>query len=289
MKRSFCLGSEWLYYKIYTGVNTADFILTEKLNPVIVSLKENKIITKWFFIRYNDPDDHLRIRFNCKTTDNVSKVINKLYPIFDELIESDVIWKLQTDTYQREIERYGEGTILDSESIFYYDSEMVLDYISLKLHFEDDKTQLLFSFLAIDSFLNSFSLNISDKLLVLDNLQESFKKEFNVDKQLKKEFDKNYRELSLEIESFLTNKVVDEYAEIFSAIYEKQNKIDLLVSNIKCNIQIPLRSFLISHIHMMVNRQYPSKQRTYECLIYDHLYRYYKITKNKNFYTNQLS
>lgn len=282
MKRSFCLGSEWLYYKIYTGVNTADYVLTEKLNPVILSLLENKIISKWFFIRYNDPDDHIRVRFNCETIENITKVINELYPVFNELIASDVIWKLQTDTYQREMERYGESTIIESESIFYYDSKMMLNYATLKPYFEKEETQLLFSFLAIDSFLNSFHLTFNDKLVLLDGLQESFKKEFNVDKQLKKEFDKNYRELSLEIESFLTNKLVEEYAEIFSAIYEKQNKVDLLVSNIKCNIQIPLNSFLISHVHMMINRQYASKQRTYECLIYDHLYRYYKMVSYKN-------
>lgn len=118
MKRSFCLGSEWLYYKIYTGINTADFILTEKINPVIVYLLEKKIINKWFFIRYNDPEDHIRIRFNCESTEKIAEVINNLYPIFDELIASDVIWKLQTDTYQREIERYCEGTMVESESIF---------------------------------------------------------------------------------------------------------------------------------------------------------------------------
>ncbi|WP_404827363.1 lantibiotic dehydratase C-terminal domain-containing protein [Flavobacterium frigoritolerans] len=41
-------------------------------------------------------------------------------------------------------------------------------------------------------------------------------------------------------------------------------------------LSISLSSFLMSHIHMMVNRQYTSKQRMYELLIYDHLYRYYK-------------
>ncbi|WP_290833800.1 thiopeptide-type bacteriocin biosynthesis protein [Flavobacterium sp.] len=282
MKRSFSLGSEWLYYKIYTGVNTADYILTEKLNPVIESLLENKTISKWFFIRYNDPDDHIRIRFNCESVENVTEVIKKLYPIFDELIESDVIWKLQTDTYQREIERYGAGTIMESESIFYFDSEMILNYVALKQYFEKEETQLLFSFLAIDSFLNSFHLTINDKLLLLDNLQESFKKEFNVDKQLKKEFDKNYRELSVEIDALLSKKVDNEFAELFEAIYEKQCKVNLLVPSIKSNIQIPLNSFLVSHIHMMINRQYQSKQRTYECLIYDHMYRYYKMVSYKN-------
>jgi hypothetical protein len=40
MKRDFCIGSEWLYYKLYTGVKTADLILLEKLYSVILELKE---------------------------------------------------------------------------------------------------------------------------------------------------------------------------------------------------------------------------------------------------------
>lgn len=276
MKRDFCIGSEWLYYKIYTGVKIADVILLEKLYPIISSLKEKSIIDKWFFIRYNDSDDHIRIRFNCESIEKTTIVIHKLYPIFNELIEANIIWKLQADTYQREIERYGENTIVDSESIFFFDSEMILNYISLKPYFEKEETQLLFSFLAIDSFLDSFSLTITDKFSLLDDLQSSYKKEFEADKVLKKEFDKHYRELSFDINSFLTHEAKTEYIEIFNIILEKQKEIEPLVIQIKNNIQISLFSFLSSHIHMMINRQFTSKQRNYECLIYDHLFRYYK-------------
>jgi thiopeptide-type bacteriocin biosynthesis protein len=66
MKRDFCIGSEWLYYKLYTGVKTADLILLEKLYSVILELKEKNLIIKWFFIRYKDTDEHLRIRFLLK-------------------------------------------------------------------------------------------------------------------------------------------------------------------------------------------------------------------------------
>jgi len=48
MKREFCLGSEWLYYKIYTGVQTADLLLLEEFAPVIEQLKAQKVIEKWF-------------------------------------------------------------------------------------------------------------------------------------------------------------------------------------------------------------------------------------------------
>ena len=50
----------------------------------------------------------------------------------NHLLEQDVIWKIQTETYQREIERYGENTIENSETLFWHDSELILKYLDLK-------------------------------------------------------------------------------------------------------------------------------------------------------------
>jgi thiopeptide-type bacteriocin biosynthesis protein len=277
MKRDFCLGSEWLYYKIYTGVKTADLILLEKIYPIILDLKSKNNISKWFFIRYNDPEDHIRIRFCVQKPKYLAVIISKLYPILNALVEGNSIWKIQTDTYQREIERYGENTIIDSETLFWHDSEMILSYLDIKPYFLKNETQLLFSFCAIDSFLNSFSLTIYDKLNLMAELQASFKAEFDADKNLKKEMDKHYRELFPEIANFLTRKAINEFPEIFSIIAVKQTHTIEIAQKIKDNLEIPLSSFLMSHIHMTINRQYTSKQRFCELLIYDHLHRYYKM------------
>jgi thiopeptide-type bacteriocin biosynthesis protein len=276
MKRDFCIGSEWLYYKIYTGVTTADHILLEKLYPIILELNEKKLILKWFFIRYKDTDDHLRIRFLLSKPNSLTEVIAKIYPILNILLEQNTVWKIQTDTYQKEIERYGEKTIEESETLFWQDSEMIVQYIFLKSNFEKAEIQLLFSFLAIDQFLNSFSQSNTDKLLLMDDLQLSFKKEFDADKVLKKEMDKQYRYLFPAIEGFLSGLSADKYSEIFKLIQDKQIQNLKIVPLIKEKLQIPLSSFLSSNIHMMINRQYTSKQRNYELIIYDHLYRYYK-------------
>ncbi|MGH2665125.1 thiopeptide-type bacteriocin biosynthesis protein [Flavobacterium sp.] len=276
MKRNYCTGSEWLYYKVYTGVQIADTILIEKLYPIIEELKSKDIIEKWFFIRYKDTDEHLRLRFYSSKNENILQIISKLSPILDELMRQDIIWKVQLDTYQREIERYGEKTMEASESLFCYDSEMILNYILLKPYFIKDDTQLLFSFLSIDSFLNSFSLTIEEKLELLNNLQLSFKKEFNADKFLKKGFDKHYRTLSDEIHSFLNYKMKDDFSELYEIISMKEKSASEIIPEIKSELEISLHSFLSSHIHMMINRQFTSKQRQYECVIYDHLYRHYK-------------
>lgn len=287
MTRVFSLGSEWVYFKIYSGYKIADIILLEYLSKKIEKLLSENSIKKWFFIRYNDSDSHIRIRFQVSNPENVFQVIKELHPVFENLLEKNFIWKVQNDTYVREIERYGNQTINDSETLFYFDSKMILEYLRLKNNLGKEENQLLFSFLSIDSFLNAFHLSTSEKLELLDNMQQSFKKEFKATKVLKSELDKHYRELESKIVSAMT-----EYSsEMYQIVEYKFVNIHTIAASIKENLEINLNSFLSSHIHMMINRQFTSRQRQYETVIYDHMYRYYKTCyyRKMNFYTTALS
>jgi thiopeptide-type bacteriocin biosynthesis protein len=279
MQRDFCLGSQWLYYKIYTGVKTTDYILLEKLEPIISNLKNERIIQKWFFIRYRDPDEHFRIRFFVNDPDNLLNIIQAFYPVFNELLEKNLVWKIQTDTYKRELERYGVATMIDSEFIFWKDTEMILQYLEIKPYFSQDEISILFSLYSIDSFLNSFQLSNQDKLSLLDNLQISFKKEFEIQKEQKKEMDRSYRLLYPQIKLLFSNS--NEFPEIVAIVNNKSHEIQFTILKIQSEIEIPLFAFLSSHIHMMLNRQYTSKQRMYELIIYDYLFKYYKTLNYK--------
>ena len=276
MNRVFSLGSEWVYFKIYSGYKIADVILLEYLKEKIELLQSENIIKKWFFIRYNDSDSHLRIRFQVDKVNNVFHVIKELNSVFEDVLHKNFIWKVQNDTYLREIERYGSKTMEDSETLFYYDSEMMLNYLTLKNDFKNDKTQLLFSFSCIDSFLNAFSLSTSEKLALLDHMQQGFKNEFNATKVLKSQLDKHYRELEKEISNVMNYDGSSELSPLYEIIEGKNKSIKHVVKSIKENLEINLNSFLSSHIHMMINRQFTSRQREYETVIYDHLFRYYK-------------
>jgi thiopeptide-type bacteriocin biosynthesis protein len=283
MQREFTFGSRWLYYKIYCGVQTADIILREQLKEKIIILKDSKIIEKWFFIRYNDPEPHIRVRFLLSNNSNLNQLTEVLQESFDELLNQNLIWKIQSDTYSREIERYGASTYELTETLFEADSDLILDYLSLKCFFSNDTNALLFSFSAIDNFLNTFKLSNQEKVNLLDTMQLSFKAEFKANKILKKELDKHYRDLSNEIESVLNHKN-QKYEPFLEIIELKASKIKDKVSIIINNLEVDISSYLISQIHMMVNRQYTSRQREYELIIYDHLYRYYK----SKFYRNSL-
>jgi thiopeptide-type bacteriocin biosynthesis protein len=276
MNRVFSLGSEWVYFKIYSGYKIADIILLEYLKEKIELLQSQNHIKKWFFIRYKDSDSHLRVRFQVNGHENFFHVMKEFKPVWEDLLVKNYTWKVQNDTYLREIERYGEKTIEDSETLFCYDSKMILDYLGLKNKFKKEEMQLLFSFLSIDSFLSAFSLSTSEKLNLLDNMQQGFKEEFNATKVLKSELDKHYRGLEKEISNVMNLNSDYELSALYAIVREKNKNIKPVVESLKQNLEINLNTFLSSHIHMMVNRQYTSRQREYETLIYDHLYRYYK-------------
>jgi len=71
-----------------------------------------------------------------------------------KLIDSDIVHKVQADTYQREIERYGEETIELGEQIFFHDSEAVIDFIGLLETDDDERYRWLFALRGIDTMLS---------------------------------------------------------------------------------------------------------------------------------------
>ena len=65
MIKNFALGSEFIYLKLYTGPFFSDIIL-RKLCKEAISLYNEKKISLFFFIRYLDPDYHIRFRIRIK-------------------------------------------------------------------------------------------------------------------------------------------------------------------------------------------------------------------------------
>src|SRR5262249_23292773 len=56
-------GSEWLYLKLFTGTATADQVL-RRIATVLSWALTSGGADRWFFIRYGDPDWHLRLRIH---------------------------------------------------------------------------------------------------------------------------------------------------------------------------------------------------------------------------------
>lgn len=291
IQRNFIIGDEWLYYKIYTGFKTSDTILTEIIKPITTELLKNNQIKKWFFIRYSDPENHIRIRFQFLDEQKYFEVINKLNPVFKKYLNNDLIWKIQIDTYQREIERYGEKTIELSEELFYHDSVMITQFIDLIEGEEGEEIRWLFCLKAIDQFLNDFKYCNTEKLNLLENLKNNYANEFEMTKYLKIQLDTKYRAKRKSIESFMDRFTKDDeqYPEVENLLKTKSLSISMIAAEIISFKKVNLNDFLNSHIHMLTNRLFKSNGRSNEMVVYDFLYRHYNSIEAKNKKQNTLN
>ncbi|MDQ0065156.1 thiopeptide-type bacteriocin biosynthesis protein [Chryseobacterium lathyri] len=273
-KRKFIPGSKWLYLKIYTGVKTADIILEKALQPLVENFQENNYISQWFFIRYNDPKPHVRVRFKLSNTDDYSRIFDKTNEALQEYIESGEISNIVIDTYNREIERYGENTIEEAETLFHKNSEFTLQC----LHY-DDEEKIIITLFYIDEILNKLNLSAQEKLDWIKDFNTAFKHEFNADKKLNSQLDKKYRDFKPKFVDFLQS---EEFLEERKAVISNIEESISLLQNIICHdenesLEISLQRFFQSIFHMNINRLFVSNQRLFEMVIYDYLLRYYKM------------
>ncbi|MEW7280983.1 thiopeptide-type bacteriocin biosynthesis protein [Aquimarina sp. 2201CG1-2-11] len=278
-KRTYILGDEWLYYKLYCGARSSDVILTETIKPLTEDLLDKGLIDSWFFIRYGDPDSHIRIRFHLVDISKIGTVITQLNQVLQEYVAQHIIHKIQADTYLRELERYGANTIEVSEELFFHDSTMLLHGISL---IEDEELYFLFVVKAIQKLLDSFGYNEERKMRLLTANAQAFKNEFHADKRLNKQLDKKYRGIREKLTSFLESSHTDEaYTVLDQIIAQKTEKSLQLTQQIlqihtAGQLEMQLDDIMSSYIHMLVNRAFRSKQRFYELVCYDFLVRYQK-------------
>ncbi len=281
LQRSFIIGDEWCYFKIYTGFKVADTLLLNSLYPLAKSLTANQIIDKWFFIRYADPKFHLRIRFHADSLQKISAVIMNFNHAVKPYIENGQVWKVQADTYNREMERYGVDTMELSESLFCCNSEMVCKIIGLEKVKTDENLRWLLTLKAMDSLLDDFGFGLQEKWDLLNTLQDNFGKEFGLNNDYRRQFGQKYRTLKPQIEKILDKKTEqeEEFIPLFQPVMGESEQRKTIVRAIKekinSNEQLSLQALLQSYIHMLNNRMFRTQQRTHELILYDYLFRYY--------------
>ncbi len=293
-QRTFIPGDSWVYYKIYTGTKTSDIILTEGIKPIVETLTKQGHIDQWFFIRYADPKHHIRVRFHCKHEDAIGPIMKTVHAELSAFAKADLIWKLQLDTYQREIERYGTEHIEDAERLFSFESNMIVHFLDMIDGDEGEELRWLFAIRALDRMLADFGYTEDEKLTHMERLKTGFGLEFGMNKFLKKQLDDKFRKNREKIAFFISFKAEDkpEYQPLLELLDYKSEESEATIASLKKTANsMVIDNYLGSYAHMLMNRMFRSKNRLHEMVVYDLLYRHYKVAwgirtfknkKNKN-------
>jgi lantibiotic biosynthesis protein len=273
IQREFLIGSKWLYYKLYCGCNDAEKILTTNILPLIQYLLKEKLITEFYFIRYTDPQFHLRIRFLIPDVNNTPQILKICSITFKDLLDKQFVWKIQNDLYIREIERYHPLLIESTESLFFMDSITTLHFLNKLNSEEKEKERWLFAMQKIETLLKLFNYSLDDKIELCLKLKTAFKKEFQFDKNANNTINKKYNENR----AIILNKIYDEKNIID---FEFNKAIEILIVSIKTH-SLKIDDYLPSYIHMILNRIFITNVRLHEAVVYDFMHKWYVGEQHK--------
>ncbi|TGE21457.1 hypothetical protein E5K00_14315 [Hymenobacter aquaticus] len=284
--------AEWQYYKFYCGEVTAERLLRECISPLVKELQASGLIDQWFFLRYEDPDFHLRIRFHL-----VSSVAQAA---FQQLLTAhltrweglDLVWNIQSDTYKRELSRYSFRYIDSSECIFFRDSEATLAFLAiLSENALPESTRWLYAACSVDALLRDFGMSTTQRFELIEQVRASFNEEFAAGSAMLSGITNKFRSIRQEFAQVLDlEKSLPEYLQPVDALLTARSHttkaaVATLCEAATADLLYPqLSGILSSHIHMLLNRIFQAQPRQHEMVFYNFMYNSYKtalILSNK--------
>ncbi len=278
VRRTFPPGSEWLYAKLYTGSATADRVLRDAVGPLARQCLASGAAKRWFFIRYGDPDWHLRLRFQGDPRRLHGEILPRLQEAVAPLLDAGHVWRLQLDTYEREVERYGgsEGIAL-AERLAHADSEAVLAIVESLEGDAGAVARWRLALRGIDLLLSDLGLDDEAKLATLKRLRESFGREFGGGAGLRKRLADRLRRERRALADILAPELDDDHplAPGVAALARRSRQLAPIIAELRereDRLTMPISGLATSYLHMFSNRLIRSQGRAHELVLYDFLY-----------------
>jgi thiopeptide-type bacteriocin biosynthesis protein len=154
-------GSDWLYLKLYCPRPFEDELIAGPLRSFGEFATGAGLADGWFFLRYSDPDPHLRVRFHGEPATLLGPLMQQVCDWAGELVADGACTRFAFDTYEREIERYGgEDGMHAAEAVFVADSPAVAELLRLSRAGELPYDLTTTAVLSIDDLLESLGLDV---------------------------------------------------------------------------------------------------------------------------------
>lgn len=264
----------WHFVKIYASEDYLESLLVSHIEPLLRQAVDNGIVKCWFFVRYYDPDFHLRLRLQGGG-DAFAMLLRHLH---DDLLgtryERQEIAAYRTDHYLPEYSRYGGRHLMPLvERIFHGDS--TFSGKMLRAARRTDSSDIIWK-AALCGALDYMRMCGLSHSAVNDMVQFQ-RKAFGNEMELgKSEFDglgKVYRKHRKYIESVVASSEMPDDI-IGNALRDRAESVQpLLEALCSSAASSAIVHLLPSIIHMQANRLFTGISRPQEFVIWDFLAR----------------
>lgn len=258
-------GKDWLSYEIYCHPDRADFFLAARIAEFIE--KHNPAFKTWFFIRYNDPAPHLRLRLQLKDQQAGYFYMMKLTELLAVDLQEGLIKDIQLKTYYRETVRYGLQQMALTEQHFGKDSQYALEAIENHL----DNFAIYANCIALmKAALGSLALEKKAVLSFIRSVQRSFEQEHHLTAEDFKMVNREWADFKGHVHLNLPELAIT--LEVL-----QQSFLGTLMATDAA--QRP--ALFCSLFHMHINRLFAVQQRAHELIIYSFLYKQLQMEQQR--------
>jgi thiopeptide-type bacteriocin biosynthesis protein len=160
-------GSSWLFVKLYGPSGNEDDLIAGSMLDFARNAVASELADSWFFIRYADPDAHIRLRFHGQPERLTGHLFGHICGWARALIDQGACTRLVVDTYDQEIERFGGPEGMEAcEALFHADSECAATLIqALRLkEWADTGSRTGLLALATDDLLQGLGMDASTRI-----------------------------------------------------------------------------------------------------------------------------
>jgi len=192
------------------------------------------------------------------------------------LLADGRLWRMQLDTYDREIERYGGAAgISPCEKLFHADSEAALAILDLLEGDEGATARWRLAICGIDALLDDLGLDAHGKRALLAQMREAFFREYGGGKLLRVQLDFKQRTERRAVEALLDgHPSAADLAPALTILKHRSERNAPIAAELRRleqsrRLTTPVPQIAPSLIHMQINRLIRSDQRAHELVLYD--------------------
>ena len=282
VQRVFAPGDEWLYFKFYCGHPTIDLLLREVVPPLVALHEGLEPNRPWFFVRYADPENHLRLRFRA-APETQRELQERAVRLLRPFVERRSVHRaVGMDTYVREVERYGGPLGIGlAESWFRADSAAAMHIVELVHATGDEVLRWKAVAMGFDRLLADFGLDFGERDRVVTDARAWFAREFEVSPTARHQLAQRLRAEKRGLLELVTGRLEGPLAAAHKAFRRRSAQTVGVVRRFRelaetGELECPVDGLLHSLSHMQANRILPALARAQELVLHDLLSRTYR-------------
>lgn len=271
-------GSEWLYVRVGCVPAVQDRLLAGPLQALVAEGRAEGRFDRWFFIRFDDPEPHLRLRFHGPAETLLTGLLPRLTSALQPSMDAGLVSRIAVDTYEPELDRYGgEEAMPHAEQLFDADSEAMLALVSAP---PSERWKL--GVPSANRLLADLGLSEEERLIWAERARSTFAREFEVDAAFGHAMGRRFREHRAELQALLDGDGSRrDHASVAAVLSQRTQEsaaaaqaLRALAARGALSVTVPALGTAL--VHMTLNRLLRTGQRAQELVIYDLLTRLYE-------------